>query len=69
MIEICVGVEHVSMWDNIQEEFLERVNECSKKFPTANYGAFVKIVNNSAKAKPKIEQIVAEQTSKKDEVP
>jgi hypothetical protein len=57
MIEICIGVETVSLWDNIQEEFLERVHECSKKFPTASYGAFVKIVNLSAKSKPTIEQV------------
>jgi hypothetical protein len=60
MIEICIGVENVCLWDNIQDEFLERVNECSKKFPTASYGAFVKIVNHSAKAKPTLQKIVSE---------
>jgi hypothetical protein len=66
MIEICMGVEHVSMWDNLQEEFLERVNECSKKYPSASYGAFVKIVNNTAKSTPQIEQIVKEQLGEND---
>lgn len=45
LIEICIGVENVALWDNLQQNFLDKVNECTKKFPATNFGAFVKIVS------------------------
>jgi hypothetical protein len=52
LIEICIGVENVAMWDNIQQDFIEKVQTCQKKFPTTNFGAFVNILNQTAKTKP-----------------
>jgi len=36
-IDICLGVENISRWDNIYEEFKEKVNEASRRFPKANH--------------------------------
>jgi hypothetical protein len=35
IIDICIEIEHVSKWDNIQEGFKEKVSEVSRKFPKA----------------------------------
>ncbi|TNV74735.1 hypothetical protein FGO68_gene3762 [Halteria grandinella] len=58
LIEICLGVESVAMWDNLQQDFLDKVKSCDKKFPATNFGAFVKILNQSQNDKPKLEQVV-----------
>ncbi len=44
-IEICLGVENVSKWDNIQEEFKAKVNEVARKYPKANYTALLSFIN------------------------
>lgn len=55
LIEICMGVESVAMWDNLQQDFIDKVNSCDKKFPATNFGAFVKILNQERCEKPKLE--------------
>lgn len=54
LIEICLGVQNVASWDNIQQEFLEKVNDCTKRFPSTNFGAFVKIVSQTPQVKPNL---------------
>ena len=44
-IDICIGVENVSKWDNIQDEFKEKVNEVARKFPKANYAALISFIS------------------------
>ncbi len=46
LIEICIGVENVSKWDNIQDEFIEKVSEVGRKYPKANYTALIKIISS-----------------------
>lgn len=60
LIEICLGVENVALWDNLQSDFIDKVKECSQKFPATNFGAFVKIVNQTCKVKPTLEEIVGQ---------
>ena len=58
LIEICLGIENIAMWDNIQSDFQERVHEYSKRFPCTNFGAFIKILSQNCKVQPKIEQLL-----------
>lgn len=60
LIEICLGIENIAMWDNIQSDFLDRVHEYSKRFPCTNIGAFIKILSQNSSLKPKIEVLVSE---------
>lgn len=54
LIEVCLGVENIALWDNLQQDFIDKVNVCTKKFPATNFGAFVKIVNQTILPKPEI---------------
>jgi hypothetical protein len=58
LIEICIGVENVALWDNLQQDFIDKVSDCTKKYPASNFGAFVKIVSQTASIKPDLESAV-----------
>jgi hypothetical protein len=45
LINICIGVDSIAGWDDIQSSFLQKVFDCQKKYPITNQGAFIKLVN------------------------
>jgi hypothetical protein len=58
LIEICLGVENVAMWDNMSQDFFEKVNLVQKKFPASNTGAFIKILHQTDSCKPQLDHVV-----------
>ena len=59
-VEICLGVEGVARWDNVQEQFRERVQDVARRFPKANYQALVSFLNLLPEAKKTLPEVVAE---------
>ncbi|CDW79456.1 UNKNOWN [Stylonychia lemnae] len=57
-IDICLGVENISRWDNIYEEFKEKVNEAARRFPKANHQALMSFINNLPETKKSLDEVV-----------
>ena len=58
LIDICVGVENVARWDNLQQDFVEKVSDVSRKYPKANYTALLKIIGNTPGPKPSLDEAI-----------
>jgi hypothetical protein len=39
LIDICIDIDQIAKWDNIQEGFKEKVTEVSRKYPKATKAA------------------------------
>lgn len=53
-------MENVSKWDNIQEQFKEKVQEVARKYPKANYQALVSFINLLPETKKSLPEVVQE---------
>lgn len=45
LIDICLDMESVAKWDNLQEEFKEKVDEIVRRFPKASNHALTSILS------------------------
>eukprot|EP00347_Sterkiella_histriomuscorum_P008024 403346662 len=59
-IDICIGVENISKWDNIYDEFKEKVSEAARKFPKANYQALISFINSLPVTKKSLDEVISQ---------